>query len=378
MTAENYAQDVSFLRNHTDIIELAADGARIAVAPGYQGRVMTSTLAGGDGASFGWLNREFIAAGREDPVFNNYGGEDRFWLGPEGGQYALWFQHGAAFDLEHWYTPEGFNTGAFEIGEQGEDHVVLNRRFTVTNYAGHTFDCSVRRELRLLTGDVSGRLETQIPDGVDFVAFQSANTLTNNSGQPWKRETGLLSIWILGQFKPLPSGKVIVPFVAGDEGELGPKATLDYFGDLPAERGVLKDDHLLFTCDGEFRSKIGVSPQRARDVIGSYDPDAKTLTLVQFTLPADAQQYPYVNSLWEMQEHPYAGDVVNSYNDGPPPTGGPQLGPFYEIETSSPAAELDGGRSIAHTHRTLHFTGDEDKLNELSSNVLGVDLAEVR
>ncbi len=377
MTAENYAQDRDFLRNHTEIIELAAGDARLAVAPDYQGRAMTSTLAGEDGESFGWLNRDFIASGQESPVFNNYGGEDRFWLGPEGGQFALWFRKDSPFDLEHWYTPPGFNTGRFAPEQTDERTVVMNTRFEVTNYSGHTFDCAVRREIRLLDDEVPRHLGGEVPEGVRFVAFQSANTLTNASGEPWTRTTGMPSIWILGQFKPLPRGKVIVPFVPGSEGDLGPRATLDYFGELPPERGVLEDDHLLFACDGEYRSKIGISPQRARDVVGSYDPDAGVLTIVQFTLPADAEKLPYVNSLWEMQEHPFAGDVVNSYNDGHPPTGGPQLGPFYEIETSSPAAKLDGGRSIAHTHRTMHFAGDFDPLNALAENLLGVNLAEV-
>ena len=76
----------------------------------------SSSLAGGDGASFGWLNRRFIAEGGEDVHFNNYGGEERFWLGPEGGQFALWFADGEPFDVAHWKTPSGFNTGPFAPG----------------------------------------------------------------------------------------------------------------------------------------------------------------------------------------------------------------------------------------------------------------------
>ena len=86
MSKGDYSSDVAFLRQRVDVVELT-DGAAasVAIAPDWQGRAMTSTLAGGQGASFGWLNAEFIASGRADPVFNNYGGEDRFWLGPEGG-----------------------------------------------------------------------------------------------------------------------------------------------------------------------------------------------------------------------------------------------------------------------------------------------------
>lgn len=65
----------------------------------------------------------------------------------------------------------------------------------------------------------------------------------------------------------------------------------------------------------------------------------------------------YVNSMWEIQKEPFAGDTVNSYNDGPPSPGAKPLGPFYEIETSSAAAALQPGKSIEHIHRTFHFQG---------------------
>ena len=42
---------------------------------------------------------------KDNSHFNNYGGEERFWLGPEGGQFSLWFAPGAKQDLDHWLTP---------------------------------------------------------------------------------------------------------------------------------------------------------------------------------------------------------------------------------------------------------------------------------
>jgi hypothetical protein len=79
----------------------------------------------------------------------------------------------------------------------------------------------------------------------------------------------------------------------------------------------------------------------------------------------------------ELQKEPYAGDVVNSYNDGPPAPGKPPLGGFDEIETSSPAAELAPGRDMVHTHRTFHFVGEPDALDPIARKVLGVSLADV-
>jgi len=379
MAKNSYATDLKLLGEHTEIVELAAsDGARVAVAPGYQGRVMTSTLAGMDGASFGWLNGEFIVSGKEDKHFNNYGGEDRFWLGPEGGQYALWFKEGEPFDLAHWVTPKGFSSGPFEVTSRSETSIAMTSRFQVTNYSKTTFDCAVKRKINLLdAAAVAANLSAEVPAEAAMVAFESVNTLANAGDADWTRDSGLLCIWILGMLKPLARGKVIVPFHTGTEEQLGVKVTTDYFGEIPPDRCRVGDDHVLFTCDGQYRSKIGISPARAKGVLGSFDPDGEVLTIVQFNLPADAAGLPYVNNLWKIQDDPFAGDAINSYNDGEA-EGGSQLGTFYELETCSPTAQLAGGEDITHIHRTCHFSGPFDALNALAGSVLGVDLKEIQ
>src|SRR6185503_13651748 len=96
----------------------------------------------------------------------------------------------------------------------------------------------------------------------------------------------------------------------------------------------------------------------------------------QFTLPKGATNY--VNSMWELQQQPFAGDVVNSYNDGPPAPGKPQLGQFYELETSSPALALAPGKSAKHIHRTIHLQGNETDLDVVARKALGVSLDEIK
>jgi Family of unknown function (DUF6786) len=93
---------------------------------------------------------------------------------------------------------------------------------------------------------------------------------------------------------------------------------------------------------------------------------------VSYTQPRAARDY--VNSMWEIQERPYRGDVVNSYNDGPPAPGAKPLGPFYELETSSPAAALEPGGRLTHLHRTFHFQGAHAELDSLARTLLGVSL----
>ena len=85
----------------------------------------------------------------------------------------------------------------------------------------------------------------------------------------------------------------------------------------------------------------------------------------------------YVNSMWELQELPYSGDTINSYNDGPTEPGGKALGGFYEIETSSPALALAPGESGTHTSRTIHLEGDRAQLDAVARRVLGVGLDEI-
>ncbi|MCJ7804401.1 hypothetical protein MUP35_01570, partial [Patescibacteria group bacterium] len=82
-----FNDDIDFLAKHTQVVVLSdEDGnAQVAVNPDLQGRVMTSTAGGPDGPSFGWINRELIASGVNNVHMNAFGGEDRFWLGPEGG-----------------------------------------------------------------------------------------------------------------------------------------------------------------------------------------------------------------------------------------------------------------------------------------------------
>jgi len=82
-----YGYNRDFLRKHTRIIELKNKNAAVAIAPDWQGRVMTSTQDGDGGLSFGWINRELIASGKLSKHINAFGGEERIWLGPEGGQF---------------------------------------------------------------------------------------------------------------------------------------------------------------------------------------------------------------------------------------------------------------------------------------------------
>jgi hypothetical protein len=365
---KTYGDDLAFLQEHQEVIELsdASGNARVAVVAEFQGRVLTSTSGGTGGPSFGWINRDAIAAKERRPHINVFGGEDRFWLGPEGGQYSIFFAPGDPFDLEHWQTPEPIDWGAWEVVDRSSSEVRFAKAIELVNYAGTKLSLEATRVIRMVDPPASG---------AEAVAFESENTITNAGESAWTKETGLVSVWILGMFNPSPSTTVVIPFVAGPEEELGPIVNDAYFGKVPADRLVVAEGVLYFRGDGKERGKIGIPRKRALPVMGSYDADGKVLTLVEYTLPADRTDY--VNSMWEISDAPYEGDVANSYNDGPPAPGAPPLGPFYELESSSPAAELAAGESLTHVHRTFHFRGVETELDAVAKKTLGVSLADI-
>ncbi|MHC4172619.1 MAG: DUF6786 family protein [Planctomycetota bacterium] len=379
MPKKTFGDDLAFLRKYTDVVPLSdiSGDNQVAVLPKLQGRAMTSTAEGINGLSFGWINRELIASGQIAEHINVYGGEDRFWIGPEGGQFSVFFKKDVPFDLEHWFTPAPIDTEPFELVSESKNRALLKKDMRLENYSGTVFNLRVDREIRVLEqNEAAEALGITPAKTVKMVTYESKNKMTNTGNKSWEKETGLLSIWILGMFNPSPSTTVVVPFNSGAEGELGPIVNDAYFGKVPADRLVIKENVLFFSGDGQYRSKIGLSPQRAKPIVGSYDTVSKVLTIVQYNKPEGSADY--VNSMWELQKQPYSGDVVNSYNDGPAEPGAKPLGPFYELETSSPAAQLSPGESISHTHRTYHLQGPEADLDPIAKATLGVTIAEIK
>jgi hypothetical protein len=383
--AGTFGYDVMFLKKHTDTVVLGRGDAKVLVAPAYQGRVMTSTGGGMQGPSYGWLNYRAIEAGLlapearkgrlEDHIYV-FGGEERFWLGPEGGQFSIFFAPGAKFDFDAWHTPAPIDSEPFEVASTSDDTVTFTRQFELVNYSGTRLAIGVERTVRVLTAKDAAEACGVTPDsGVRVVAYETDNRLVNRGSQPWTKDTGLLSIWLLGMYRPSPGTTVVIPFKAGTEAELGPKVNDAYFGKVPADYLVVTDRVLFFKGDGTRRGKIGISPSRSLGLAASYAADTRTLTLVTYNVPA--QHAGYVNSMWELQKDPFSGDAINAYNDGSPAPGQPPLGPFYELETSSPGAALRPGESIQHVGRTIHISGDAVRLDAIARAKLGVGLAEI-
>ena len=382
----DFANDVAFMKQHTPIVLLHRGNAAVAVAPAYQGRVMTSTFDRKNGPSFGWINRPVIEKGLlsdeerkgklEEHIYI-FGGEERFWLGPEGGQYALFFKPGSKFEFSDWATPPAIDTEAFELVKQTDASAKFKHTTKLINYTGTQFKVGIERTINLLgKEDASKLLGVKLTDGLRVVGYETDNRITNTGSNAWKPESGLLSIWILGMYNPSPKTTVVIPFKEGEEKTLGPKVNDTYFGKVPREYLRVEKQGLFFRGDGTRRGKIGITPQRSRGIAGSYDAAGQVLNIVTYNVQ-DAP-HGFVNSMWELQDEPYAGDVINSYNDGSPEPGAAPLGPFYELETSSPAAALKPGATMKHVQRTFHIQGSEEELNPLAKRLLGVSLKAIK
>lgn len=373
-----FGYDLRFIRQRkTPILLYDQEFKRmVLVSHEYQGRVLTSTADGLNGYSFGWMNYDLIAGDNLNDHMNAFGGEDRVWLGPEGGQYSLYFKPNSEFKYDNWQVPYAFDSESFDIVSISSEEVSLFKRMNLTNYANNKLDIVLSRQVKLESPAALLIKYGVIADPkIKSVGFSSLNVLRNQGTTEWNQQTGMPSIWILGMFKPSPTATVVLPYKPGPEKEMGKAVNDDYFGAIPADRMIVDPKVVYFKADGRQRGKIGTNTYRAKNIAGCFDEEKGVLTLVEFTLPDTPSLY--VNSQWKIQDKPFAGDVVNAYNDGPLENG-TQLGPFFEIETSSPAAALKGGETIRHTHATYHFVGTDDQLNEIALKTLGVSIAEIR
>lgn len=367
--------DLEFLKKSEPgilVLEDASGDSKIIIFPNLQGRVMTSTAEGDQGISFGWLNYDLLATRKTAKHMTAFGGEERFWLGPEGGQFSIYFKKGQDFTFENWQVPVEIDSEPFQLISATKMEAKFTKDMQFENYMGTALDLRVDRGIQLLDKEkINQLLGINLSNEVKMVGFETANSITNTGKISWNKTNGMLSIWILSMLNASEKTMVVAPFKLDGQ---GPVYTDDYFGKVPAVRLRQENGVIFFKADAKYRSKIGISPSRALPFIGSYDAKKQVLTVAQFDLPAGNSHY--VNGKWELQKDPLNGDAVNAYNDGV--NNGTQLGKFYEIESSSPAADLDPGKTLTHHHRTIHFMGPKQELNQISLKVFGITVDQIK
>ncbi|WP_418976793.1 DUF6786 family protein [Alistipes finegoldii] len=347
--------------------------ARVYLVPEWQGRVITSTATGTGGPGYGWINRSLIASGVRKSRFNPFGGEERLWLGPEGGPFSLYFAPGAEQVYANWQVPAALDTEPFRVVGRDARQVRFEAEMSLRNAAGTRFEIGVTRRVELLSlRQAEASLGCALPPELAVVAYRSENRISNCGTDAWTSAGGAPSLWMLGMFTPSPSTTVFLPC---DGEDARAAVNSDYFGTLPDDRLSVSGRLVCLRIDGEFRSKIGLPAGHDTGLCGSYDAAAYHVTLVRYRRSAAGDRY--VDSRWGAQANPFGGDVVNAYNDGPTETG-EVMGPFFEIETSSPAAFLRPGETLCHAQEIFHLQGDEALLEELLRDLIPGGLRAVK
>ena len=131
-----FGYDLQFLQTKDNVIVLKNEDAQLIVSAKYQGKVFTSTAMGLEGTSFGWINYDALNNDSIAPQINAYGGEDRLWLGPEGGQFSIFFKPGDKMDFANWQTPAELDYEPWELVEESNAAVSMKKDLQLHNYSG--------------------------------------------------------------------------------------------------------------------------------------------------------------------------------------------------------------------------------------------------
>lgn len=372
-----FGYDLSFLEKEDSglvVLEDATGSEQVIVSPKYQAKVFTSTAQGLNGYSFGWVHYQSFA-GPLDPHMNGYGGENRFWLGPEGGIYSLFFKPGTKMLFADWHTPAPFDSQPWSVSDKNDSSsVTMHKDMLIENRMGTQLSIGVNRRITVLDRlAIENQLQIPNNDSVSMVGYETDQTITNTGHFAWTEKTGMPCIWILDMFPPSPHTVITIPFhpLKAKNERI---ATTDYFGAIPPDRLIFKDSMLYFKADGRSRGKISLPPYRAEGVEGSYDAQHHVLTILTADIDPSGR---YLYQKWDTLGNPFNGDVLNAYNDGPLKDGS-QLGPFYELESVSPAAFLEPGASLSHRQSVYHFVGNEKALDRITRKVLGITIDDIK
>ncbi|MDR1502577.1 MAG: hypothetical protein LBT43_08990 [Prevotella sp.] len=377
---ENYEKgtfgyDLNYLSEKDSLVILKGDNdAQVIVSPKYQAKVFTSTVDGLSGRSLGFIGYKAFELAVPDEHMNGYGGENRFWLGPEGGKYSVYFEKGKEQVYDNWHTPKPIDIEPWELISATEKKVVMKKGLEVKNFLGTQFKLDVDRTVELLDVEqIKSLLGIRLTDEVKYVAYSTRNIITNKNDFEWTEATGTISTWILDMFIPAPKAVTIIPFNKGDEKTMGKIVTSDYFGEIPTDRLTVKEETIYLKTDGAQRGKLGLNSFRTKGIAGNYDPELNKLTITTFDVEKGAT---YLNQEWNPSKDPLVGDAMNAYNDGPLEDGS-IMGPFLEVESCSPAAFLKPNQSQTHNHNVFHFVGEPAHLTKITEKLLGVSIDDI-
>lgn len=208
-----FGYDLNYLAKKDSVILLRAnDGkAQVVVSPKYQAKVFTSTTDGNTGKSLGYLNYKALEAENFDEHMNGYGGENRLWLGPEGGKYSIYFKPGTEQVYDNWHTPKPFDIEAWNVVSASDKSVSMSKDMEVTNYLGNLFQVKIDRNISIVEpSEIASLLGIELSPSIKTVGYLTDNVLINNGNTEWTEATGTICIWMLDMFNTASNSLTIV------------------------------------------------------------------------------------------------------------------------------------------------------------------------
>ncbi|MBR4598087.1 MAG: hypothetical protein IKO42_06815, partial [Opitutales bacterium] len=338
--AWQFGLDLAFLERYADCVVLGEGESFVAISPKLQARVMTSTLDGEEGYSMGWINRGLIASNSPESHMNLYGGEDRFWMGPEGTEHSLFFEKDALFVPDNWKIPPEISSQPWKMKSANRLQAVFEKEISITNARGEKFDMRASREISFISKEnAQNILKVEIPESVKMVAFQSANKITNIGAAAWGEKTGYLNLAVVSTFHANKTTFAFIPFNQGDPKNLGTIIT-DLYNESPiGERLSVAQDFVRMRLDGSKLGEIFMNPKRSRGVMGFYDSERNLLTIITYVPPSAPKKYlvPY----WRRTNDLLGGDALSLFNNGPANHDTFYADKLFKATTYSPALALE-------------------------------------
>ncbi|MGQ1784778.1 DUF6786 family protein [Saccharicrinis sp. GN24d3] len=359
-----FREDLKLLESVEDLTILQDGDAMIAASGAYQGRIFTSTTKGINGRSLGYFNRGLMGKGSSLNNLTKLGGEGRMWFGPEIGKYAIFFAPNTPQNAHTINVSPDLDTNLFKPIAKTKHSITYGNRMTIRNANSYHFIVDAKRKISLKNKtNIEQELNIQLNEHISHVGFSAETWIKNMNQEQWTKENGLLSVWDISCILPTPLTTVIIPSQSNID------SVSNYFTPLNSTRVIIKDNIVYYKADAAYMNKIGIQPEYCKNVFGSYSPEINLLTIVKYHFTKDSL---YVNSQWG-HEKPYKGDVINIFN-GEVNESLDRAWPFYELETSSSAKELQPGEEMYHMHSIYHFEGDEGYLDNIANQVLGVSI----
>ncbi len=358
----------------------------VVVSPAMVGRVMATGLDGVDGGTDSWIYEEQIKKGATTSgpggQWAAFGGDERIWYAPEGGQFALFFPSEQQ-NMEDYLVPEVLNSTRYRLTELAADgrSIRFAAPIHLKNIKGTEYDLEVTRRIEVLD---DCPYTVGHGDAVEFTGFESRTWTRNTGDEPITKERGALATWTVGMFPSYPRSIVVLPYRVGPESELGPAVNTEYFntdmiptdkalGDKPYDNyWAVKDNFALVKTNGNVHTKIEMGPKRSLGRAASIDLEHDTLTILEF------RQYPemdYTASYWLPYDgDPHEGAAISIFSLA----GDLGVPPFHELECLSPTLLLDPGQQYCHISRTYRLRGDKDAIAEICRRYFHADMESLR